>query len=152
MNWKSVDQRSIILLQLVIVSLFFPIPVSSISIILFLLHSFFNRNFLLNLKAHPHRSWVWLSVLFFGVNAASLIYTENMEDGLRRLETMQPFLWLPLCMASIDYSVILRKRNTLINTFFFACILSALVALAVALFYVLSTGSLYDPVMDDGVV
>ncbi|MEQ9261841.1 MAG: O-antigen ligase family protein [Owenweeksia sp.] len=151
MNWKNTDHRSVLLLQVVIVSLFFPIPVSSISIILFLLHSFSNRQFVVNVKSHPHRSWVWLSVLFFAVNAASLAYTDSMEEGLRRLETMQPFLWLPLCIASIDYTFLKSGRGKLLNTFFFASIAAALIALGTALFYVIDTGSLYKTITDDGV-
>ncbi len=152
MNWKSVNHRSVLLLQLVIIALYCPIPVSSISIIIFLLHSFFNRNFFRNIRSHPHKGWVLLALSFFAINAISLLYSENLPDGLRRLETLQPFLWLPLIMASIDIGVLRERRYTLINTFFWASILAALVAIGTAVFHIVSTGSLYAPVNDDGIV
>ncbi|GEM_PF-1950194 len=151
MNLKNVNYRSLLLLQLVIVSLFMPIPVSSISIILFLLNSFTNRNFFSNIRYNPHQSWVWISMLYFGVNAASLLYTDNMTDGLRRLETMQAFIWVPFCIASIDYDFLRERKAVLINTFFFASVAAAIVAILVALYTISVTGSLYAPVVDDGV-
>ncbi|MBO4307812.1 MAG: O-antigen ligase family protein [Bacteroidales bacterium] len=66
---------------------------------------------------------LWLGVSFYAVYVISLIYTENINDGLSFLLRKAPLLLFPLCALLVDTGHIKSRHRRLLCYFFTASLL-----------------------------
>lgn len=141
-NIKQFEGRFRLLLILVIATLPFGNALNSILIGLLFLNTFSapKGNWSLKNWANP----LSLSILiFWAINLISLFYSNDMEAGLKGMETKTSLLLLPLALGVGQLAFQPSFNRFARNTFVFIVALAALYCLAYSTYMYLETGSAY---------
>jgi len=80
------------------------------------------------------RKWLFLiSSSLFWVSLLGLLYTENMEDGLKNFQKALPFFIFPLLFSTVPFSE--AKRETLFRYFSIGVLITSAFGLAKAFYF-----------------
>jgi O-antigen ligase len=116
-NYKDSDNIRLLLLSFIAISLLFPIPINSISIIIF---SLFSIYFLIKNKSYYFLKENFLPLAIFSsfyiVNAISVFYSENKNEAYFDLEIKMSLLLFPLVFFS-QKAVSKSELNTILYRF-----------------------------------
>jgi len=111
LRFKDYNFRYQFLFFLVIGSLYLPNYINTLFIILFALNGLISEHFIRHYRENPNKHFVLLSFLLFGTYALSLTYTSDIDQGLRQLQTMSVFFFVPLTYISNSYENLLKLRK-----------------------------------------
>lgn len=130
----------------------FPLGVKSITniaLLLVVLHS------LVFLKGRDwrqalHSNIFLFSAAFFIMYALSLLWTEDIDQGLKQLETKSSFLLAPLFIVAARNRYMPQFRNTALHAILIGNVLAALLALSFAALRAIEQGGWFRPVPGGG--
>lgn len=86
---------------------------------------------------------VYTSILFFGILALSLLWSDDISEGGRQLETKLSFLVVPLFIAAGSFHWEKNFRNKALQAFIVGNLIAILIALSYAVFRTIQEGAPY---------
>jgi|GEM_PF-1312759 len=122
-------------LVLVLITLTMPkYSLNSQAIIVCFVTWFFVGSFKQKWELFKTRKWLFLiTSSLFWISLLGLLYTENMEEGLKNFQKALPFLIFPLVFSTIQFSE--EKRNIVFQYFSIGVLISSAFALAKAFYF-----------------
>ena len=132
---EIVQNNNLSYIGLILIAITFPLPfsISNIFIALAVLLWLIEGDFISKFIKIKKQKALWFVIGFYILYAFSLIYTENINEGLFILEKKSVLFILPLIIASINLSE--SRIKNILYAFVFGNLLISLVLLARVLFY-----------------
>ncbi len=119
-KFKDYHFRYRLLFLLVIASLYLPSHINTLFIILFVFNSVFSKYLFKYYHTNPNKNIAVISFLLFFVYALSLFYTDNIQLGFTRLQTLSVFFFMPLAYLSYPPQKLFELRKQVYLCFMIA--------------------------------
>lgn len=132
---RIVQKNNLSYIGLILIAITFPLPfsISNIFIVLAVLLWLIEGDFINKFIRIKKQKTLWFIIGFYILHVFSLVYTENVSDGLFILEKKSVLLILPLIIASIALSE--SQIKNILYAFVLGNLLISIVLLSRVLFY-----------------
>lgn len=132
---EKLDRSGIWFIIVLLVAASFPwhMHLSTIGIILLVMHWLWDRNLFFKLKSIQFKNDLLLFWLFFVAHIIGIIGSDYFSEGLHSIEVKLSFLILPLLFSTENY-LNTSRRKVLEWTFIISCVLSLLFCIGITIF------------------